>query len=131
MQLADLYHDDELQRITQIERDNEIAALVDNAVAKKRKRVIESDLETLDDNADRMEGELAAKIRRIDIRRRLRRGIASEDFDKLAQAEERVKFIEELNRDRTLRAEVRDDDQRHRDDASLSCGKSKSIGTRR
>lgn len=89
--LNELYTEEELLKVKQLERENELALLAENV------------------GIDKEEGELAAELRRIGIRNQMRAAVLSEDFDKLNNKEEFEKFLHEYDKGQLLRKEERDE----------------------
>ena len=83
----------------------ELAA--DNLLAQIQRQEKLNDLEILTEQvaADRMEGELAIRLRRSGIRRQLREAARAGYFDKVQSAEEVARFLQQRDKERILRDE--------------------------
>ncbi|MCL4205625.1 MAG: hypothetical protein KJ000_24350 [Pirellulaceae bacterium] len=86
-----LYSEDELRKIQRQERTNELELLAENV------------------GIDRQEGELAAMLRRVGIRSQLRDAVLADKFDKIETAEQLAQMLQQVDRDRLIRQEERDD----------------------
>ncbi|MCH8829852.1 MAG: hypothetical protein IID45_09775, partial [Planctomycetes bacterium] len=89
--LNEIYSEEELLRIKKAERSNDLEVLADNVAV------------------DRMEADLASKIRRIGIRNAMRDAVQSEEFDKINTDEEMQAFLQERDKAKLLRGEERDE----------------------
>lgn len=82
---AQLAADRLLQEIQQQEKTDELEVLAQQVAA------------------DRMEGDLAAKIRRIGIRKQIRAAILAGEFDGIQSEEERLRFLQQRDTERLIR----------------------------
>ena len=85
--LNEIYSEEELLRLKKAERENDLAVLAENVAT------------------DRMEGDLAVRQRRIQVRNQLREAVQSEEFNKIDSEEALVQFIEQRDKDRLIRRE--------------------------
>jgi len=94
-----------LQRLD-LDHDKAAAGLVaDRLFAEIQQQEKTDELEVLAQQvaADRMEGDLALRIRRVGIRKKLREAVLAGKFDELNSADELVKFQQQLNQDQSIR----------------------------
>lgn len=96
-----------LQRGDHEHRQEEAKQQAEKLLADIRSREQIDELEILAQQvaADRMEGELAAKLRRIAVRKHWRDSIQAEEFDKLNTEEDLKKFLEQRDHERLIREE--------------------------
>lgn len=89
--LDQLYSDEELRKIKRQERTNELQTLAQHV------------------DADRQEGELATKIRRVGIRNQWRATILSERFDVIKNEDELARALQEQDKGRLIRDREREE----------------------
>ena len=89
--LDEIYSEEELRRIHQQERTNDLQLLAQQVAD------------------DRMEGDVAAKVRRIGIRNKLREAVLSERFDEIKNDEEMAAMLQEQDKAKLLREQEKDD----------------------
>jgi hypothetical protein len=99
-----------LQRLD-LEHEKSASKLeADRLFARIEEREHQDELEVLAEQvaADRMEGDLAVKLRRVGIRKQLRAAILAGQFDKIQSQEELASFLRERDKDRLIRQEESD-----------------------
>ena len=90
-QIDEIYSESELRKIRRQERTNELALLAEEVAG------------------DREEGEVAAKVRRIGIRNKLREAVLSERFDEIKNVEEMAKMVQEQDKAKSLREQEKEE----------------------
>jgi len=89
--LDDIYSAEELQKIKRQERTNELELLAENV------------------GIDREEGQVAAALRRVGVRGRMREAVLSDKFDKIKTADELAAMLQEQDKSKLLRQEEIDE----------------------
>lgn len=96
-----------LQKVDEEHRREEFGQQAEQLLTDIRRRERVDELEVLAQQvaADRMEGDLAAKLRRAAVRKLWREAVQAEEFDKISSEEELHKFLAQRDHERLIRQE--------------------------